>query len=76
MIQLLTEMLSLLRAQAREDKPERPVREDPEVRQLRWTEQPGIDMNDLRRRADAERKSRRLPRSAAEARGEPRSYWS
>ena len=64
LIKLLSELLTLLRAQVREDtvpKPPSP-RDEPEPRRLRQSEQKGVDMNDLLRAAEKERKARRLPR--------------
>ena len=74
MIQLLTELLAQLRAQAREDdEPRAPRAPEPEERRLRQSERPGVDMNDLRRAADRERSQRRLPRSPEECRR--LRYW-
>jgi hypothetical protein len=76
MIELLGEMLALLRSQDRDEKQDQaaPLHPEPEPRKLRQNEQAGVDMNSMLRRADAERRSRRLPRSPEEARGE-RRYW-
>jgi len=41
---------------------EAPAAPEPEPRKLRQSEQKGIDMNDLLRAADAERRRRPLPR--------------
>ena len=55
---------------AEPERPSRPTRPEPEEppRRKRQSELGGIDMNDLLRQADRERKSRRLPRSPEEAR--------
>jgi hypothetical protein len=52
-------------------RPSRAEPEEPAPQKLRQSEMPGIDMNDLRRAADRERKSRRLPRSPEECRRWP-----
>jgi hypothetical protein len=52
------------------DAPEPPPsRPEPEPRKLRQSERPGVDMNDMLRAAERERKAKRLPRSPEEARG-------
>lgn len=52
-------------------EPERPSRTDADEppRRKRQSELGGVDMNDLLRQAERERRSRRLPRSPEEARG-------
>jgi hypothetical protein len=61
-IELLTETLALLKANATEPAPEIYRPEPPPPRKLRQSEQKGVDMNDLLRAADAERRRRPLPR--------------
>ena len=55
------ELASLVAEPERPSRPTRPEPEEPPRRNYRQSELGGIDMNDLLRQADRERKSRRLP---------------
>ncbi len=84
MIELLSEMVKLLRAQSRENdgpvilemgrEPKAKHKDGPKAGSQEWfralppPRNDGVDMNDLLRAAERERKARRLPRSPEECR--------